>query len=178
MNKSVAISGTKLSLLSGCRKPPAVALRITRAVFALPIRLVFWFAIDVRAGGAGKLVVCVNIIDMYDKTRTRHTWRIELMFCCHAVQPDRCRANAHLTMNHLTISITNDASWLKTERLHEEIVCRLDVFVDQQWNDAFKSGHNVYLPSSEAAMIFSMLALRYSAYRKFTNCVGSSASRW
>jgi hypothetical protein len=44
--------------------PPDHALRLTLAV-----RLVFWFAVDVRASGAGKLVVCVNIIDMHDKTR-------------------------------------------------------------------------------------------------------------
>jgi hypothetical protein len=120
--------------------PPDHALRLTLAV-----RLVFWFAVDVRASGAGKLVVCVNIIDMHDKTRARHTccdtWRIELMFRCHAVQPDRRRARAHFTVNGLTIGVTGDASRLEAKRLHEEVVCRLDVFVNQEWNYAFKRRH-------------------------------------
>ena len=44
-------------------------------------------------------------------------------------------------MDWLTIAVTLDASCLKSEGLNQEVMSRLKVLVNQEWDDAREGGH-------------------------------------
>src|SRR5688500_17791346 len=117
-------------------EPPAVALGIARAVFALAVRHVLRGGVDFGAGGAGTFVMRVDVVHEDDEAGIRAVGRGKLAFAVDTVKPDSCGAGANFAVHTLATAIALHAAGFKTECFDQEVVRGLDVSVDKEWNDS------------------------------------------
>jgi hypothetical protein len=118
-----------------------VTFQISRAVLTLAVRLIDRLAVDPGTRGTSPLVVRVDVIDMDDEASVGHidgTWRIELMLCGDAVEPNGCISRADFAMDRPTLGGSMDAARHEPECLNQEVVRSRDVLIRQNRDDSLE----------------------------------------
>jgi hypothetical protein len=120
-----------------------VAFGIARSIFSLAVGLILRLAVNLRTRRQGTLVVGIDVIHMHDEATAGDGRRVQVVFRGHAVQPDRDVSRTHLAVDWLPFRVPLDTAGLKPERVHEEIVRRRYILVDQKWDDPFDYGNKL-----------------------------------
>jgi len=110
-----------------------VALRVSRAILALAIGLVLGLALDNGAVTTSVLAVRIYVVNVDHQAGAgdvRCSRRGQIMGRCNAVEPNRHRARADLSMNRAALIVAFNAAAHEAESRDEEIVTCRNILVD------------------------------------------------
>lgn len=88
--------------------------------------------------------VRIDVVDMHDQTRAGSvlaSWRVHLVLGTHAMQPHVRAARPNLAMQRPSLRVAVDETGRKLKDLDEKLVLGLNIFADQERNNATECWH-------------------------------------